>query len=106
MNAGDHPAAVAAFRRWAFLDPDQAVAHFHLGLAFEELGDRGAARRAYAAARAALQRSGTAAAETSLEGYHGDELLRLLNAKLVDTELLDARLPDAKPVPPVRRRTS
>jgi chemotaxis methyl-accepting protein methylase len=80
--AGDHDAAVRAYRRYAFLDPDQPVAHLRLALALEEIGDTGAARRAYAATRQALARSETAAVEADLEGYHIDELVRLIDAKL------------------------
>lgn len=80
--AGDHLAAVRAFRKYAFLDPDQPVAHLRLALALEEIGDSGAARRAYAAAREALGRSETAAVEANLEGYRIDELVRLIDAKL------------------------
>ncbi len=81
MNAGD-TAAARAFRKCAFLDPDQPVAHLRLGLALEQSGDPSVARRAYAAARAALDRSPTAAVEATLEGYHVDELVRLLDSKL------------------------
>lgn len=82
MNAADLALAVATFRKAAYLDPDQPVAHLHLGLALEAAGEEAAARRAFGAARAGLDRSGTAAVETVLEGYHVDELVRLLDAKL------------------------
>ncbi|HZQ83199.1 MAG TPA: CheR family methyltransferase [Acidimicrobiales bacterium] len=82
MNAADLALAVATFRKAAYLDPDQPVAHLHLGLALEASGEEAAARRAFGAARAGLDRSGTAAVETVLEGYHVDELMRLLDAKL------------------------
>lgn len=82
MSAGDNLAAVAAFRRAAYLDPDQPTAHLNLGLAFEASGDRVAGRRAYSAARAALDRCDTAVVELTLEGYHVGELRRLLQIKL------------------------
>jgi chemotaxis methyl-accepting protein methylase len=81
MGAGDYAAAVIAFRKAAFLDPDQPVAHLSLGLALEATGDRAASQRAYAAARAAVGRGDTAAIETTLEGYRLDELTRLLDLK-------------------------
>jgi chemotaxis methyl-accepting protein methylase len=81
-QAGDHAAAIATFRKYAYLDPDQPLAHFYLGVALEASGDASAARRAYGVARATLQASGTAAVEATLEGYHADELAHLLEAKL------------------------
>jgi hypothetical protein len=51
-------------------------------LALEVAGDAGAARRAYAAARAAVDRCDTAAIEATLEGYELDGLVRLLDQKL------------------------
>ena len=72
--AASTPTAVTAFRKAAYLDPDHPVAHLNLGLALEVAGDDAAARRAYAAARAALDRCDTAAVEATLEGYHLDGL--------------------------------
>jgi chemotaxis protein methyltransferase CheR len=82
LGRGDHAEAIAAFRRAAFVDPDHPIAYLNLGLALEVSGDEGAARRAYAAARAALDRCDTAAVETTLEGYHLDDLVRLLDRKV------------------------
>jgi chemotaxis protein methyltransferase CheR len=81
MGAGDYAGAVIAFRKAAFLDPDQPVAHLSLGLALEATGDRAAAQRAFTAARAAVDRGDTAAIETTLEGYRLDEFTRLLDLK-------------------------
>jgi chemotaxis methyl-accepting protein methylase len=81
MGARDYTSAVTAFRKAAFLDPDQPVAHLSLGLALEAIGDLTAARRAYVAARAAIDRGDTAAIETTLEGYGLEELTRLLELK-------------------------
>ena len=82
IATGDYESAIAAFRRCAYLDPDQPIAHLHLGLALEASLDQSAARRAYAAARAALDRGDTGAVEVILEGYHVAELVRLLDDKL------------------------
>jgi hypothetical protein len=82
LGRGDHGEAVAAFRKAAYLDPDQPLAHLNLGLALEVAGDGTAARRAYAAARAAIDRCDTSAVEAALEGYHLDGLTQLLDRKL------------------------
>lgn len=85
LGEGDHQSAIDAFRKAAYLDPDHPIAHLNLGLSLEAAGDGDAARRAYAAARAALGRSDTAVVEATLEGYHLDELIRLLDLKAVET---------------------
>ncbi len=82
MNAGDIPAAVIAFRKYAYLEPEQPFAHLHLGLALEAAGDAPAARRAFAVARAAIERGDKAQMQAGLDGYSVDELARLLDAKL------------------------
>ncbi|MEY2567998.1 MAG: chemotaxis protein methyltransferase CheR [Actinomycetota bacterium] len=82
LGRGEHGDAVTAFRKAAYLDPDHPIAHLNLGLALEVAGDIAAARRAYAAARAAIDRCDTAAVEATLEGYHLDGLTRLLERKL------------------------
>jgi chemotaxis protein methyltransferase CheR len=82
LGARDYSVAVAAFRKAAYLDPDQPVAHLNLALALEAAGDDDAARRAYLAARAAIARCDTALVEATLEGYHLDELTRLLDLKV------------------------
>lgn len=82
MSAGEAEAAVVAFRKAAYLEPDHPIAHFHLGLALEAAGHPVAARRAYAAARSAVERGETVAVETALEGYRLDELVTLLDDKL------------------------
>jgi chemotaxis protein methyltransferase CheR len=84
LGGRDYPAAVAAFRKAAYLDPDQPVAHLNLALALEASGDEPSAHRAYLAARAALDRCDTAEVEATLEGYHLDELSRLLELKVGD----------------------
>lgn len=82
MEEGDLGAAVSAFRKASYLDPDLAIAHFHLGLALEHSGQERPARRAYAAARAALARTPAADVAPALEGYDIAELARLLDDKL------------------------
>jgi chemotaxis protein methyltransferase CheR len=84
LEAGDAAAAVSALRKVVYLDPDHAIAHFQLGLAFELMGDQGQSRRALSAARAALGRS-SAAAEAALEGYQIAELVRLIDHRLTRT---------------------
>ena len=82
LSQSDLPAAIAAFRKAAYLDPGNPIAHFCLGLSLEAAFDHVAARRAYSAARAALERGKVGAAEAVLEGYSIDELGRLLDDKL------------------------
>ncbi|MCU1451535.1 MAG: hypothetical protein JWP02_3705, partial [Acidimicrobiales bacterium] len=82
LGGRDYVAAVAAFRKVTYVDPDQPVAHLNLALALEASGDQPSARRAYLAARAALDRCDTAEVEAALEGYHLDELSRLLDLKV------------------------
>lgn len=82
LRAGDVALAVTAFRKCAFLRPDEPVAHLHLGLALEAAGDRTSARRAYGAARRALSRSDRDAVGVVLDGYNIVELERLLDTKL------------------------
>ena len=84
LQSGDAAAAVAALRKVAYLDPDHAIAHFQLGLAFELLGESRPARRAFSVARAALRRS-SAAAEVALEGYQIGELIRMIDHRLTRT---------------------
>jgi chemotaxis protein methyltransferase CheR len=81
LEAGDLAFAIAALRKVVYLDPDHAIAHFQLGLAFEQQGEPKQARRAFGAARAALRRS-SAAAEAALEGYQISELVRLIDHRL------------------------
>jgi chemotaxis methyl-accepting protein methylase len=81
-RGGDPHSAIAAFRKAAYLDPDQPLAHFHLGLALEAAGDDRAARRAFAAALAALERCDPAGLEARLEGWHRSELAATLQARL------------------------
>jgi chemotaxis protein methyltransferase CheR len=78
---GDYPAAVTAFRKCVYLEPDDPMAHVHLGLALEASGDRSSAARAFQAARSALGRGATSDLDAALGGYRVEELLRLLDSK-------------------------
>jgi chemotaxis protein methyltransferase CheR len=78
---GDRQDVIGAFRRHAYLEPDQPIAHLHLGLALEAAGDLPSAQRAYRAARSALGRCEAAAVEAGLGGYRVEELIRLLDSK-------------------------
>jgi chemotaxis methyl-accepting protein methylase len=79
---GDPAAAVAAFRKAVFLDPDRPVDWFRLGLALGVLQDQRGARRAYAAALAALERCDQGALRADLDGWGPDDLAGVLRAKL------------------------
>jgi chemotaxis methyl-accepting protein methylase len=81
MAAGDYAAAVVAFRKYAYLVPDDPVAQLQLGLALEALGDEPSAQRAYAAARHALLRPDSASSTPTFEGYAAGELVSLLDWK-------------------------
>ena len=81
-HQGDHAGAVAAFRKSVFLDPDHPVAWFRLGVALGAVQDRRGARRAYAAALAALERCDRAAVQAGLDGWAADELAGVLRARL------------------------
>jgi Flp pilus assembly protein TadD len=81
LAAGDHRSAVASFRKWAYLAPDDTLAHLHLGLALEAAGDQASAGRAFAAARRAMTKADPTHVEGAIEGYATVELLRLLDAK-------------------------
>ena len=80
-TGGDEQAAIGEFRRYAFLEPDQPIAHLQLALALEAAGDRASAQRAYRAARSALDRSEAHVVESALGGYRVEELIRLLDSK-------------------------
>jgi chemotaxis protein methyltransferase CheR len=81
MAAGDIPAAVVAFRKFAYLAPHDPVAQLHLGLALEAAGDDRSAQRAYAAARRALLEADPADSDAGIKGYATAEFVRLLDSK-------------------------
>jgi hypothetical protein len=82
VAADDQAATILALRRQAYLDPDQPLAHLHLGLALEAAGDVDAARRSFGTCRAALLHCDTAMLESALEGYSIEELTGLVEAKI------------------------
>ena len=82
LEHGDLDTAVSSFRKASYVEPDLPIAHFHLGLALEGAGQDRAARRAYAAARAALARTPAAELAGVLEGFDIAELARVLDDKL------------------------
>ena len=79
---GDHASAVVAFRKAVFLDPDQPVVWFQLGVALGAVRDRRGARRAYSAALAALERCDRVAVGAGLDGWAADELAGVLRDRL------------------------
>jgi len=81
LAEGNPVAAIAVFRQATYLEPDNPVAYLHLGLALDVHGDDVAARRAFAAGRAALGRCDRASVEALLEGYQFDELARVLDQR-------------------------
>jgi chemotaxis protein methyltransferase CheR len=81
LDAHESAPAITAFRKWAYLSPGDAMAHLHLGLAFEAAGDQSSARRAFTAARRAVLDEDPRTAAPSIDGYAPAELLRLLDAK-------------------------
>jgi chemotaxis protein methyltransferase CheR len=86
LAAGDGPVAVVAFRKACYLDGDDPLAHIGLALALEAAGQEGA-RRAYAAAQAALDRRGTGPVAASLEGFSAAELAKLIRRQLARSPL-------------------
>jgi chemotaxis protein methyltransferase CheR len=82
LEAGDHEAAIVAFRKCVYLEPHDPVAHLHLGLALEAAGQASSARRAYTAARGALAEGRADQAHAGIKGFAVGELVRLLDSKL------------------------
>jgi len=81
LDAGDHAAAIVTYRKWAYLAPQDGLAHLHLGLALEASADTAAAQRAFSAARRALELAEPAEVERAIDGYSIAELHKLLDAK-------------------------
>ncbi len=82
LASGQTAAAVAAFRRAIYLTPEDPVAQVSLGLALDAAGHAPEARRAFAVARAVLERDSTALVAAELEGFSGDELVDLIDRRL------------------------
>ena len=78
--AGDAARAVAAFRKAAYLRPDDATISLHLAFAFDALGDPEAARRWFRLAHQSI--TSADGPGPALEGWSTDELTRLLERKL------------------------
>ena len=78
LASGSLQPAIVAFRRWAFLAPDDPTAYFQLGSALDEAEARPSALRAYRAAIAALDRCEPERLVELLHGYNPAELRRLL----------------------------
>jgi hypothetical protein len=81
LDAGRGDAAVVEFRKWVCLAPDDVLAHLHLGIALEAVGDPASARRAYGTALRVLHAIEPARVESAIEGYAPGELLKFLRAK-------------------------
>lgn len=81
IATGDYQAAVIAFRKYAYLRPQDPLAQLHLGLALEALGDERSARRAFAAARRALLEHDPEQTPPGIDGYSAAELLRFLDSR-------------------------
>ena len=78
-GAGDYAAAVEAFRKAAYLAPDNVMAAMNLALALEARGDQAGALRVFGAVRVSVDEpAGTGA----LKGFDVRELSRLLDHKL------------------------
>ena len=78
LASGSLQLAIVAFRRWAYLSPDDPTAYFQLGSALDEADARAPALRAYRAAIAALDRCEPDRLVEVLHGYNPSELRRLL----------------------------
>jgi chemotaxis methyl-accepting protein methylase len=78
LASGSLQLAIVAFRRWAFLSPDDPTAYFQLGSALDEAEAHTSALRAYRAAIAALDRCEHERLVEVLHGYNPGELRRLL----------------------------
>jgi hypothetical protein len=86
LSSGDCGSAVVEFRKWAYLTPDDVMAHVHLGLALEAAGERSSARRAYSVAQRVLVTIDPAHLEGAMEGFAVDELARFLHGKKQEGE--------------------
>lgn len=78
VAAGSLPQAVVAFRRWAYMSPDDPAAHFQLGATLDAADQQPSARRAYRAALAALDRCTSDQLATFLDGHDRAGVRRLL----------------------------
>ncbi|MEP7112539.1 MAG: protein-glutamate O-methyltransferase CheR [Ilumatobacteraceae bacterium] len=93
LAGGSLQQAIVAFRQWAYLSPDDPVAHFELGSALDASGERVPAVRAFRAALAALDRCSPEELIDASHGYNPSELRRFLIQKCLST----SDQPDASP---------
>jgi tetratricopeptide (TPR) repeat protein len=82
LDAGDARAAVASLRGALYIFPTFGPAAFKLGRAYEALGDRVAARRAYEQALRALERGGDRH-ELILDQVDPDDIAAACQARIV-----------------------
>jgi chemotaxis methyl-accepting protein methylase len=80
--SGDLRAAVRAFRKATYLDPNLAIAYFQLGAALELAGDPREARRAFGAAGLAMMTGNENEDLSALGGYTRNDLARAIASKL------------------------
>jgi chemotaxis protein methyltransferase CheR len=78
LASGSLQQAIVAFRRWAYLFPDDPTAHFQLGSALDAASAGTSAGRAYRAALAALDRCTDEGLADALHGFDPSELRRLI----------------------------
>jgi chemotaxis methyl-accepting protein methylase len=83
---GDLRAAVRAFRKATYLDPNLAIAYFQLGAALELAGDPREARRAFGAAGLAMVKGDGTEDITGLGGYTRRDLASAIAYKLTEAK--------------------
>ena len=81
---GDLRAAVRAFRKATYLDPNLAIAYFQLGAALELAGDPREARRAFGAAGLAMMKADGTEDISGLGGYTRRDLASAIAYKLTE----------------------
>jgi hypothetical protein len=93
---------VSMARARVFEHPDDPLAHLDLGLSLEIAGDPMTARRAFAAARMALERCDPATVELALKGWRLAQLAQLLDSRLAVGAPEPSESPAATPRQPGR----
>lgn len=81
-SAGDFEGAVDVFARIVELDPSSPIAHFHLALSLEAVGDSRGALTAFRSTRDLLVTTEFAAVEAALGGYSLEVLIDLLDERI------------------------
>ena len=97
LAARNDQAAVVLFRKWVYLAQDDALAHLHLALALEAVGDQASAHRAFGASRRALLESDPAQISAAVGGYDAAELRALLDGRQPDAARSETARSDAVP---------